>query len=592
MSVQENKEQVQMNITSITVKNVRGLHDETIQLNMIPNKPSLLIAPNGTGKSSFAFAFQWLNQQRLKLNEDDAYQGHTANRPELIIRTDEDGGKEYIANENRNDISKKFGIFVINNGLKASNPGVHAGVQMGRSKIIVPDIELLGAEPANHQVTDDFEATYDIKDGPVGLFPVINAQLQSNSFAALIDTASLKCGKRHMTQLVNFISKVYDLEGTIDIRHESIRENDLGWLHQIPPIDNAYTLFDKTNTGDSEVKNILRAVRLVTLCYRKEDDLKKRIRYARHKRDEESVKALFSTLKKTWRDIKPQRTNGKMFLKIGDAQRISNGERDILILLGMLQKAQAAFTKTDNILIIDEVFDYLDDANLVAAQHYVNLFIRQLKSSGRNIYPIILSHINPSYYRTFAFRDMKVYYLQTLRCPHASDNMMKLLRKRDELERTDKDSYKKISKYMLHYHTEYTEDLSAIIDFNEPNWGDIPTFKSYCSQHLKHYLDSGNYDALAVCVALREMIEKYCYDKIADAANKDHFLNEENGTEKKLDYAVEVGVVCPETFSLLGLIYNDPLHPNSKHNIDLRQTLYSRLENNTIRGMIEEISKL
>ena len=592
MSVQENKEQVQMNITSITVKNVRGLHDETIQLNMIPNKPSLLIAPNGTGKSSFAFAFQWLNQQRLKLNEDDAYQGHTANRPELIIRTDEDGGKEYIANENRNDISKKFGIFVINNGLKASNPGVHAGVQMGRSKIVVPDIELLGVEPANHQVTDDFEATYDIKDAPVGLFPVINSQLQSNSFAALIDTASLKCGKRHMTQLVNFISKVYDLEGTIDIRHESIRENDLGWLHQIPPIDNAYTLFDKTNTGDSEVKNILRAVRLVTLCYRKEDDLKKRIRYARHKRDEESVKALFSTLKKTWRDIKPQRTNGKMFLKIGDAQRISNGERDILILLGMLQKAQAAFTKTDNILIIDEVFDYLDDANLVAAQHYVNLFIRQLKSSGRNIYPIILSHINPSYYRTFAFRDMKVYYLQTLRCPHASDNMMKLLRKRDELERTDKDSYKKISKYMLHYHTEYTEDLSAIIDFNEPNWGDIPTFKSYCSQHLKHYLDSGNYDALAVCVALREMIEKYCYNRIADAANKDHFLNEENGTEKKLDYAVEVGVVCPETFSLLGLMYNDPLHPNSKHNIDLRQTLYSRLENNTIRGMIEEISKL
>lgn len=592
MSVQENKEQVQMNITSITVKNVRGLHDETIQLNMIPNKPSLLIAPNGTGKSSFAFAFQWLNQQRLKLNEDDAYQGHTANRPELIIRTDEDGGKEYIANENRNDISKKFGIFVINNGLKASNPGVHAGVQMGRSKIVVPDIELLGVEPANHQVTDDFEATYDIKDAPVGLFPVINSQLQSNSFAALIDTASLKCGKRHMTQLVNFISKVYDLEGTIDIRHESIRENDLGWLHQIPPIDNAYTLFDKTNTGDSEVKNILRAVRLVTLCYRKEDDLKKRIRYARHKRDEESVKALFSTLKKTWRDIKPQRTNGKMFLKIGDAQRISNGERDILILLGMLQKAQAAFTKTDNILIIDEVFDYLDDANLVAAQHYVNLFIRQLKSSGRNIYPIILSHINPSYYRTFAFRDMKVYYLQTLRCPHASDNMMKLLRKRDELERTDKDSYKKISKYMLHYHTDYTEDLSAIIDFNEPNWGDIPTFKSYCSQHLKHYLDSGNYDALAVCVALREMIEKYCYNRIADAANKDHFLNEENGTEKKLDYAVEVGVVCPETFSLLGLMYNDPLHPNSKHNIDLRQTLYSRLENNTIRGMIEEISKL
>ena len=581
-----------MNITSITIKNVRGLHDVTIQLNMIPNKPSLLIAPNGTGKSSFAFAFQWLNQQRLKLNEDDAYQGNPANKAELIIRTDEDGVNEYIANESKNDISKKFGIFVINNGLKASNPGVHAGVQMGRSKIVVPDIELLGAQPENRQVTDDFETTYFSKGVPTGLFPVINTQLQSNPFIAQIDTASLKCGKRYMEKLVKFISNVYELEGTNDKKHASIKENDLTWLHQIPAINYAYTLFDKTNTGDSEVKNILRAVRLVTLCYRKEDDLKKRIRYARHKRDEESVKALFSTLKKTWRDIKPQKTNGKVLLKIGDAQRISNGERDILILLGMLQKAQTTFTKPDNILIIDEVFDYLDDANLVAAQHYVNLFIRQLKSSGRNIYPIILSHINPSYYRTFAFQEMKVYYLQPLRCPYASDNMVRLLRKRDELEDTDKEGYKKISRYMLHYHTDYRENLSTIIGFDQPNWGDIPTFKTYCIQHLNNYLRNSNYDALAVCVALREMIEKYCYDKIADAAKKNHFLNEVNGTEKKLDYAAEVGVLCPETFSLLGLIYNDPLHPNSKHNIDLRQTLYSRLENNTIRGMIEEISKL
>ena len=51
-------------------------------------------------------------------------------------------------------------------------------------------------------------------------------------------------------------------------------------------------------------------------------------------------------------------------------------------------------------------------------------------------------------------------------------------------------------------------------------------------------------------------------------------------------------IICPETFHLLGLIYNDPLHATNRNNIDLRQTLYSRLENNTIKGIIEEIYQL
>ncbi len=64
-----------MNIKSIHIKNVRGLGDRKIELNMIPNKPSLLVAPNGSGKSSFAFAFQWLNRIAATC---DAAPGRTA----------------------------------------------------------------------------------------------------------------------------------------------------------------------------------------------------------------------------------------------------------------------------------------------------------------------------------------------------------------------------------------------------------------------------------------------------------------------------------------------------------------------------------
>ena len=130
-----------MNIKSIHINNVRGLEDIHIDLNMIPNKPSILVAPNGSGKSSFAMAFQWLNKQKMKLaNKEDAFNNDTNNLPEMSIVTDEDGDPSYDANSNKNDILKKFGVYVINNGLKASSPGVHAGVQMGRSKIVVPDM--------------------------------------------------------------------------------------------------------------------------------------------------------------------------------------------------------------------------------------------------------------------------------------------------------------------------------------------------------------------------------------------------------------------------------------------------------------------
>ena len=581
-----------MQIKSIQIKNVRGIQDKTITLDMIPNKPSILVAPNGSGKSSFAFAFQWLNRQRLKLDEDDAFGGDVNNKPELIITTDEAENNTYKANENKNEVSKKFGIFVINNGLKASSPGNHNGVLMGKSKIVVPDIELLGKMPTGSALVDSFDAAYDTSQMQQGLFPSISTLISNNHFLALCEYDNIKVSKRLLGQIEVQIEEIKSYTGTVTEKHEKIRNEKKDVLERIASIQFAENILKRFCPDDSEVKILLKAVRLVTLATREGASFRKRVEYANYKTNEESTKKLFNALKKTWKDIRPHRVHDKLMLKIGDAQRISNGERDILILLGMLQKAKNSFTKSDNILVIDEVFDYLDDANLVAAQHYVNRFIDELKGIGRNIYPIILSHINPIYFRTFAFSQMKVYYLNSLQYPNASDNMMKLVRKRDELEKQNKAKADLISKYMLHYHPDYTRSMSDVIEMSDPNWSDIPTFKQYCHHQTDEYLNGNRYDSLAVCVHLREMIEKYCFYRLATENQKTHFLDEEFGTEKKLDYMETQGIILPETFSLLGLIYNDPLHPNNKNKIDLRQTLYSRLENNTIKGMVMEIKKM
>lgn len=183
-----------MNIRSIYINNVRGLHDTTVGLKMIPNKPSLLVASNGSGKSSFAFAFQWLNRQRIKMNPSDAYLNNVQNKPGIKVTTD-DG--EYRADEHSNEISRKFGICVINSGLEAKSPRVYSGVQYGKPVITIPDIVICKiAEDV--ELNDDFDSVYGIQDMPSGTYPSVNAELADNKFLSKINVASLKALVRKM----------------------------------------------------------------------------------------------------------------------------------------------------------------------------------------------------------------------------------------------------------------------------------------------------------------------------------------------------------------------------------------------------------
>lgn len=577
-------------IKSIHIKNVRGLGNHKVELNMIPNKPSVLVAPNGSGKSSFAFAFQWLNRLRMKLNKDDAYMGDENNKPSIIIETLEPN-LTLVADENRNDITKQFGIYVINSSLTAVSPGVaRGGFTMGKAHLSVPEVVLIDGIPANTHVTDDFDSVYSLVDAPVGCYPVINTFLSDNKFMAGLEVDYLKCTNRPLTQIITFIERTRSYVGTIEERHHKIETDNYDSLIAIPALAYAAERFRLKIPEESKVKLLLRAVRLVTLYYRKKDDFEARKAYAEYKEQDQACRDLFNVLKKTWNGIAPHKVGDKVSLKIGDAQRISNGERDIMVFLANLYKAKSKFTKENNILIIDEVFDYLDDANLMAAQFYITRLIKELHEEGKNIFPIILSHLNPDFYNQhYSFKDLKVYYLCPLPHPHASDNMMKLLRKRKELLRAaGPGAEEDISKYMLHFYKDYTKDMSNSIADCPPQWANINVFKQYCMGHLDNYLHNNAYDTLAVCIALREIIESRVYAQFQTEEYRNTFLGK-HGTLDKLKYAEEQDIDVPEIYYLLGNIYNDPMHVDNKSNKLITQTLYSRLENNTIRGMIQNV---
>ena len=57
-----------MVINSITIENVKGIERLEIKQAIQPNRPNILVAPNGFGKSSIAIAF---NSLKAKKNRAD-----------------------------------------------------------------------------------------------------------------------------------------------------------------------------------------------------------------------------------------------------------------------------------------------------------------------------------------------------------------------------------------------------------------------------------------------------------------------------------------------------------------------------------------
>ena len=49
--------------------------------------------------------------------------------------------------------------------------------------------------------------------------------------------------------------------------------------------------------------------------------------------------------------------------------------------------------------------------NLVICQFYITKFIENLKNDNKKIFPIIMTHLNPFYFKNYAFSRQKVCFL-------------------------------------------------------------------------------------------------------------------------------------------------------------------------------------
>jgi energy-coupling factor transporter ATP-binding protein EcfA2 len=576
-------------LKTITIEHIKGIQRKVFDLNVLPNKPSLLVAPNGYGKSSLATAFNSMNRNRIVLDEDDYYMESAVNAPTIEVEYQKADASivTLSATSSTNTISSEFDYFVINNLTRPKgNASTFSGFANAKASLIIEDVVLVDRIPTNVQFNYSFRDAQTKFGINSKVLPNANTVFANQKLVERLSNCFTDLhranGNRIQGRIDAIIADINAQHGTAEVLTDWIIANRLNNLKEIDYLNTVGNLIHEFDIGyNSETKSYLVAIQLIWLYNQDANVFKDACTFSNYHLDKLRFDTTLTTFNCTWKNIRSSQTGGQLVVKFPKAIHISNGQRDILTFISMLFKAKRSLKKAANILIIDEVFDYLDDANLTAAQYYISTFIMEFAEQRRRIYPLILTHLNPNYFKNFAFSKQKVYYLDKTSI-QVSEHIVRLLRNREHT--TIKDD---VDKYLLHF---YPGTISKRTEFRALTlpelWGEADNFIQYLNSEVTNYLTNQPFDPFAVCGALRVKIEEIAYNKLQGAAAQTTFL-ETHKTRNKLLKAEEIGVVSPESHYLLGIIYNEGMH--WKENQDNISPIASKLENLTIKKLISDV---
>jgi ABC-type cobalamin/Fe3+-siderophores transport system ATPase subunit len=573
----------------IKIENIKGISQKTFNLNIIPNKPSLLVAPNGFGKSSFATAFNSMNNNRIKLHDDDLHNENSTNYPKITIGYEKTDGTmvNLEATNSSNKISGEFDYFVINNQLKPKGIGSQYGKATATATIEIKDVVLVDRIPNNVHFSYSITSAKNQFGLNSKVLPNISSILSnlklveklSENYQALQRANGVTIQKRINEIIYKINSQNNSL--TTDILISWIESNVLNNLKEIDYLNTVTNLIYEFDIFFTEAQCYLASIQLIWLYNQDINTFKNACIYKNYQSDKQKFEQTLTTFNCTWKNIRTNETHRQLVVKFPKAILISNGQRDILTFISMLFRAKRHLKKEANILIIDEVFDYLDDANLTAAQYYITDFIDEFKKKGKRIYPLILTHLNPNYFNNYAFNKPKVYFLEKSSI-QVNQNLVRLLRNR--INPTIEDD---VSKFLFHFNPATINKKVEFRALSLPElWGESTNFVQYLNNELSNYLNGQTYDPFAVCGSVRIKIEEIAYNKLQSNTAKTEFINTHK-TRNKLEKAEEFGVISPESHYLLGIIYNEGMH--WKDNQDNVSPIASKLENLVLKKLIKDV---
>ncbi|MGP8291624.1 hypothetical protein ACT3OH_15275 [Vreelandella zhanjiangensis] len=578
-------------LKKIAITNIKGIGDSTsnglYEFDIPKNKPSILVAPNGFGKSSLATAFNSLKSTKIDLHKDDFHQGKDDLAPRIEISYLDDEGNIGVASANnaKNEISDTFDYFVINNQVFAKAKKNRIGGHVTASASLeIPPIVLSSSIPEkivfNYSVNN-----HKTKIGKNGkILPNIHSFYQSGKFITELNNHLVYLervsGQRVQERINLFIQRLNSQNGTRANLLEWVDQNEIQFLERINNLSNIAEVCASFDFGfTSAAENYLAAMQIAADFNENPLDFKKAIIRTIYDFGKSAYERLFDDFNSSWKEFKPKEKSGKLVVEIPKVHQVSNGQRDVMCFIALLKKAELNLTKKRSILIIDEVFDYLDDANLIAVQYYITQLVAKFKEEGKMFYPIILTHLDPAFFRNYTFSKQKVFYLES-RNAKINPHLKKLLLNREKPEvKSD------VSKYHLHFEPQPINIRPAFEDLGlKATWGDSSVFDQYVySEFEKYIVDESIYDPFAVCCALRKKIEECVYYKLNSNDSKAEFLTTHK-TPNKLRFAESKGVSVPESFYLLGIIYNDGMHWKNNE-----AAITGKLENMILKKIIKEI---
>ena len=574
-------------IDKIAITYVKGIENAIFDVQLIPNKPTLIVAPNGFGKSSITSAFASLRSKKIELNKDECHKGDEALNPSLKISYVMSDGTacEKEANHTKNELAEVFGVHVINSQLvsKAKKLKI-AGNNIVTSAIEVTPVVLIKNIPPKAK----FNYTYSTarlnfgKNGKV--LPNISDILINNRVMAKIwnQVDFHKQGQVGVQKTIQTLKeKINSTAGNTEQIFFSIGVEELQAVSAIDFVSDILAIFTEVGKNySSQIECILAALQIGDIFANDKDAFKKAGERSSYLFEKNAYIQDFNALKGTWCNIEPKETKDGLVITFPKANQISNGERDIICFVAQLKKAKLQLKKNKSIIIvIDEIFDYLDDANLVACQYYLTQIISDLKSEGRQVFPLIMTHLNPGFFRNFTFSDQKVCYLNKISITDKS--VEKIILKRDDITISDA-----VSKYFLHFHS---QDVDLSNEFQAlalpATLAKASQFSEHCATHLRRYIEGKSFDPLAVCSGVRKRVEELSYGLIAEEY-RGEFLSTHK-TVSKLQFVQLKGGDVPEVYFLLAVIYNDAMHVRA--NQDNFSGLGSKLSNLTIKHMISTL---
>jgi hypothetical protein len=571
-------------IQSITISNIKGISHKTFDVDLIPNKPSLLVAPNGFGKSSITAGFASMNAKRIELPKDLHHKGDETLLPSVVLRFRLDDKTEHTstATHEKNEIAETFDVHVINSRLisKAKKLKI-GGAPVVTAAIEVTPVVLIKNVPDRAAFDYNYAKARSAFGTNGKVLPNIGDLLRNSSLMSLLgDTIPFanQTQARITAAISAFCGAINSASGTaLDIL-STADSPEFVQLRGIAYLGDTVSILKNAGVQYAhDAHYFLAAIQISEIHTRDRAAFKKAVAYARYCAEKDAYETTFAGLKTTWKGIAPKEDKkAGLVIEFPKANQISNGERDIICFVALLQQAKLKFKKKQCLLIIDELFDYLDDANLVACQYYVSQMISEMKANGQQLFPLIMTHLSPGYFKNFCFSGQKVRYLsKTAAADRSVEQVI--------IKRSDNSIVEDVAKYFLHFHPG-DKDLSA--EFGalmlSPAIASSSAFTAHVSGQLARYQNGKSYDPVAVCCAVRILIEKTVYDKL-DIQHQPDFLDVHK-TSAKLEFATEKGVDVPEIFYMLGLIYNEAMH--LRDNSDNFSPLASRLDNLSIKHMI------